>query len=351
MRTYCKNRKITRDDIAEAVSSWSKKGSGRKNFWRIGKEFGSVDSLIDEIESEITDRNLSFKPIRYHETIEPPSNKVRVIGVESVKQQIVGYLAVNMLSGMMDSRIGRFQMSSIEGRGQLKSARTIKRWMRSGKARYWVHLDIRKCYPSFDDQQIIEVFRKYVGSEDVLYVIESLISTYQKGLNIGSYFSLKCCQLMLSFAYHFVEDQHYVRRGRKIWKITNQLWYADDIYLFGTNKSQMRSLIKSLSTYLDDMFRLKLKPWKICMISDQEPIDIAGYVVRIGSTIIRKTIFFRMMRAIRRFKSSMSVKSARSVISYYGWIRHTSSFLMRRKHHISYIMQEARNLSLIGAAT
>lgn len=351
MRTYCRNRKVTRQDVVNAVSSWSRNESGRKNFWRIGKEYGSVDALVDEILSEIDGRSLSFRPIRRYETIEPPGNKVRIIGVESVKQQVVGYLAVNMLSEMIDRRVGRFQMSSIKGRGQLKAAKTIRRWVRSGNARYWVHLDIRKCYPSFDRGKIMDMLRRHAGSDDVLYVVESLLSTYGGGLNIGSYFSLKCCQLMLSFAYHFVESQHYVRRGRKRWKITNQLWYADDIYFLGTNKSQMRSLIADLSSYLRDMFGLELKPWKICKMGDDEPIDIAGFVVRKNSVTIRKTIFFRIMRAVRKFRRSLSTRLARSVTSYYGWICHTSSSKIRQRHSISYIMYLAKHMASIGAAS
>lgn len=342
MKTYCRNLTITKSDIYFALNEWADHESGRKNLWRIKEEYESEEALCNEIYHEIVSRTLSFRPIRFYSKTEQLNGKVRTIGIESVKQQIVGYLATNFLSEMLRRRIGCFQMSSISGRGQLLSARTVKKWIRSGDCKYWVHLDIRKCYPSFDRFKIMSVFKKYIGSQDLLYVIETLLSTYRNGLNIGSYFSLKCCQLMLSFAYHHIESLTYEHRSKRRWVISHQLWYADDIYLFGNSKKRMRFCVKSLESYLLESFGLSLKPWKICLISDDEPIDVAGFVVRKNSIAIRPSIFLRARKAFARFETDPSLRNARSVCAYYGWISSTSSSKLRQKLNVSVIMNLAR---------
>lgn len=70
---------------------------------------------------------------------------------------------------------------------------------------YHVHLDVRKCYPSIKPEVVSRILRRYVRSPDALYLCEALLATYGGGLEIGSYFSLRMAQLVLSFGYHSVE--------------------------------------------------------------------------------------------------------------------------------------------------
>ena len=59
------------------------------------------------------------------------------------------------------------------------------------------------------------ILRRYIRNQDVLYVCETLLATYGDGLEIGSYFSLRMAQLVLSFGFHAVEGMHKTRRGSR----------------------------------------------------------------------------------------------------------------------------------------
>ena len=192
-------------------------------------EHGSAESLIAEIESEIASRTLALRPIKRYRHREPTNGKLRIIGVESVKQQICDYVAIEALSGLLRSKVGFWQVSSVKGKGQLMAANAVSRWVQEGG--YFVHLDVRKCYPSIKVDVIMRMLRRYVRSPDVLYLCETLLETYGGGLEIGSYFSLRMAQFVLSFGYHAVEDMRKVRRGRSVPMVAHQLWYADDLSL------------------------------------------------------------------------------------------------------------------------
>lgn len=150
------------------------------------EEYGAESALISEIAFEIESRSLSFVPIRRYRHIEPTNGKLRIIGIESVKQQTCDYLAVTALAPLLDAKVGYWQTASVVGKGQLMLVGACKRYLRDSK--YHVHVDVRKCYPSIKTDVVKSILRKYVKSADVLYLCDCLLDSYDGCLEIGSYF-------------------------------------------------------------------------------------------------------------------------------------------------------------------
>ena len=197
LKSYCKGLRIDGTLVCRAYESWLDAPAGKKNAWRVADEHGSADALIAEIEREIASRALALRPIKRYRHREPTNGKMRIIGVESVKQQVCDYVAIEALGELLRAKVGFWQVSSVKGKGQLMAANAVGRWVQEGG--YFVHLDVRKCYPSIKADVVMRTLRRYVRSPDVLYLCETLLSTYGGGLEIGSYFSLRMAQLVLSF--------------------------------------------------------------------------------------------------------------------------------------------------------
>lgn len=324
MKTYCKALDIDESFVRAAYAAWERSEAGHKNRWRVFEEYGTPSALVSEIAREIRDRSVSVKPIRRYRYVEPTNGKTRIIGIESVKQQVIDYVAVKALEPLLDAKAGYYQVSSVKGKGQLFAARTVRRWVQQGG--YWVHLDIRKCYPSISHDVVMKIICKYVRSDEVRYLCERLLATYdQGGLEIGSYFSLRMAQLVLSFGYHHVESLCKERRGQRTALVSHQIWYMDDVVLMSPDKRNLKMAARALSRYLRDAMGLDVKSWKVCPVSDGEPIDIAGFVVRKDRTTIRASIFLRARRALRAFSRKRTVSRARRACSYWGWFKHTDS--------------------------
>lgn len=119
MKSYCKGLRIDGAIIGRAYESWLAAPAGKKNAWRVPDEHGSAESLIAEIESEIASRTLALRPIKRYRHREPANGKLRIIGVESVKQQICDYVAIEALSRLLRAKVGFWQVSSVKGKGQL----------------------------------------------------------------------------------------------------------------------------------------------------------------------------------------------------------------------------------------
>lgn len=323
MKSYCKGLRIDEALISRAYEKWRLAPAGKKNAWRVAEEHDRADALIAEICREITNRRLKLAPIKRYRHREPTNGKLRIIGVESVKQQVCDYVAIEALNALLVAKVGFWQVSSVKGKGQLMAANAVSRWVQEGG--YFVHLDVRKCYPSIKPDAVMGILRRYVRSPDVLYLCEALLGTYGDGLEIGSFFSLRMAQLVLSFGYHEVEGMYKTRRSVRVRLVSHQLWYADDIYLFGQDKRNLRIAARQLQRLLLKEFGLHIKPWKICRVSVQEPVDVVGFTVRRNRVTLRSTLFLRACRAFRRYRRKPTLARARRVASYSGWFKRTDS--------------------------
>lgn len=116
MKTYCKGLRVDEALISRAYESWLKAPAGKKNEWRVGDEHGSPEALISEIASEVSSRSLTLRQIKRYKHREPTNGKLRIIGVESVKQQVCDYVAIEALEGLLRAKVGFWQVSSVKGK-------------------------------------------------------------------------------------------------------------------------------------------------------------------------------------------------------------------------------------------
>ena len=112
-------------------------------------------------------------------------------------------------------RIGANQCASIKGKGCIYGVRKIRRWLRNKSLKYFAKTDIRKCYESIDRKMLMDFLRKRIKNDLLLWLIETLISTFDKGLSIGSYLSQFLCNIYLSQLYHEISHMHRYRKKRK----------------------------------------------------------------------------------------------------------------------------------------
>jgi hypothetical protein len=191
----------------------------------------------------------------------------------------------------------------------------------------------------------MRVLRKYVRGDDVLYACGVLLSTYDHGgLEIGSYFSLRMMQLVLSFAYHHIEDLSKTRRGKRTPLVTHQIWHMDDALLLGRDKRDLKRAVRSLERYMRTEWGLTLKPWKIARTGDREPLDIGGWVVRDKRCVMRGGTFLRTRAAFMKFKRHSSPPRARGCSAYWGWVRVGDCQRWRKTLGIDRLMAYARKV-------
>lgn len=364
----CLSDKWSRMDVSAFLAGYSDTGKSKLHK-RIQENKSVADPLMEKaaevMAREIKERRVAFPEINYSMRYDGNSGKLREIGVESIKQQIYNYVAVNALKELFERKIGRHQCASVPGRGQVYGKKAIERWMRKtpDKTRVAAKADVRHCYPSINTSKLIGFLRKQVKNDDLLYLVETLLQSYRQGLSIGSYLSQWLCNYYLSFAYHYAEQKLYKIRKKKNGQtvrtrlITRQLFYMDDILLIGTRKADVKKAMQMLITFFKEELGLEIKPgWKLFQIDriDKDGkrhgdcIDMMGYKIYRDHTEVRRNIFLRARRTFRKawkqIRKGMSIALliAYRCISYYGWFKHSDSNYFKVKYGIEQLMKYAK---------
>lgn len=359
--TYnCLRGKYYRNDTLQLLSTVS--GLTPNQLYYIMKKFSIkvifrfVELLIDQIRIELFDRNLKFIPIWYRDKIDASNGKLRRIGIQNVKQQIYDYIAVEGLSDIL-RRIGEHQYASIKGRGQLAGAKRISRWMRNKNLRCIGKADINKCFPSINHGLLMNFLNKRIKNDDLLWLIQTLIDTFEQGLSIGSYLSQYLCNLYMSQLYHEISENMYrIRKKRdgtmqRVNLTSHVLIYMDDIFITGTNTKDLHRAMKLIIKYCKNKLGLTIKKsWVIATCKfwnkahDNDFVDMMGFRIYRWHMTIRKYVFKRIrrccLRLLRRWKSHkmIPIEQARKCLSYWGILKHTNSFGIIRKYKVTQIM-------------
>lgn len=312
-----------------------------------------LDRLAERIADEIREGRYLDTRITYFNRVEPISGKHRVIGRESVRHQIYDHVAVMALQPLFDAKVGRWQTASIPNRGTIDARRAIKRWARERSSKWFVKLDVRKCYPSIDRTTLKAMLTRDVGDPTLLRLVFHLIDRYQgdNGLNIGSHLSQWLANYYLSHAYHWIESPAMTidRISRRTGEITtrrliaHQLWYMDDLLLIGSSKRDLKIAARRIVHHLQDTLKLDVHEEWNCKRLDLEPIDMVGYTFRPhGRVNIRSGVFLRARRTFNRARRRpMTERLARRCCSYYGYLRNSDSIQYRRRHRIDLTMRRA----------
>lgn len=344
MKTYCRGLAIGRPEVERAYSAWVEAPAGHKNAWRVEREHGGADRLIGELVDEIRGRRLSLRPIHRYKQIEPTNGKVRRIGVLSVKQQVLDYIIVTCAAPLLEAKVGYYQVSGVPGKGGSFAVEAVQRWLRDGSCSYFAKSDIVKCYPSASPEQMAGIYRGLIGSADLMYCIERNFATYDAGMEVGSYLAQRSMALMLSYAYHHVEALSKSRRGRSRPLVAHQIWQADDMVLFSTSKRDLKAAMRSMGRFLEDGYGLRIKPWKVCRVGEDEPVDICGCAIRPSHVEVRAKTFLRARRAFRSFDRRPTLDGARRVCSYYGLFLHADCHGVMRREGMPAIAARARRM-------
>ena len=355
----CLRHKYKRNDVTKYLSQISGLSQSRIHciYYRYGKEAMCpfVEIIITDLQEELTNNAISFPAIWYREKIDGSSGKVRRIGIQNIKQQLYDYIAVEGMRPLL-KRIGEYQYASIPGRGTTKGKQVISRWLKDRNMRYFVKLDVKKCFESIDHDLLMAFLEKHIKNEKLIWLIRTLIDSFEKGLSIGSYLSQYLCNLYMSILYHYImEDLYKARRGKRTNLVHHCLIYMDDILLIGSRKRDLETAVKKVVQKADEMGLAIKDNWQIRSV-DEAPIDMMGFKIYRTHTEIRGRIFLRVRRCFRRARKQITLRIAKKCISYYGYLKHTDSRKIQKKWKVNKIIKKCkgvirRNESKIFTAT
>ena len=284
----------------------------------------AVHLVTLDISSRIRARELALDPVRYSRRTDGLSKKTRIIGVESVMQQLMEHVAVGCMKDLWQAKYEYHQYASIKDKGQLKGAKQIQKWTKSGKTKYFVKLDVRKCFQSLKRETCMRWLERDIGKNKLmLWFVNELLLMHGDGMIIGSLLSQFLCNYFMSYAYRYVMGLFKERRVKRMNLCTAALFYMDDILLCGKDRRNLVMAVRKLIRYMKANFGLELKEnWNV-RNHEHCGIDMMGYVVTAkGKIKIRPRVFIRARRAfLRSAAGDNRMKIQNRVSAYYGFFK------------------------------
>lgn len=273
--------------------------------------------------------NKSYIPNKYYpaEIVDGISKKTRTIyKPKFFPDQVIHWCLINVIKDLMYRGMYHWSCASIPGRGPHYAKKACEKWIRTDykNTRYCLKLDIKKYYPSIDKERLKEKFRRLIKDEDTLWLIDSVIDSHEQGLPIGNYTSQWFANFYLQDTDHFVKEKlgikYYIR-------------YMDDLVLFSGNKRTLREIRLKLTNYLKNQEHLIVKGnWQIFNASKRN-LDFCGFRFSREKTYVRKRITRRMRKKYYSFKKKQNRHNAASLMSYYGWLLHSDSYILFNKYY------------------
>lgn len=195
----------------------------------------------------------------------------------------------------------------IKGRGIHKASFKLREYIKDEK--YCLKLDIKKFYPSIDNEILKQLLRRKIKDRELLVLLDSIIDS-AKGLPIGNYLSQYLANFYLTYLDHYIKE---------VLKVKKYLRYADDMVLLSNNKEELQKVLKEIERYLETKLNLKVKSnYQIFSIKDRG-VDFVGYKHYPTHTLIRKSI---KKRYIKHDNKKV----------YNGWLKYCNSVNLKRKY-------------------
>lgn len=130
--------------------------------------------------------------------------------------------------------------------------------------------------------------------------------------------------------------------------VSHVLFYMDDILLIGSRVADVLSALRKAAAWAHKELGVKLHDGYQVLNLARSRIDMMGYVVGYECSTIRARIFLRARRNfIRagiwlRHNHRLTLRRAQSVISYYGYFKHTDAVHVSAKLDTIRIFEKAK---------
>ncbi|MBB6451973.1 hypothetical protein HNQ94_000394 [Salirhabdus euzebyi] len=305
------------DNIRHAMM---KASLGKRKQTRVKAILENIDYYAFQIQKML--KNQTYTPTKPQiKIIEDGANKkTRTICKPNFyPDQIIHWSLMLQVEPIIMKGMYEYNCGSVPNRGTSYGQKAIRKWLDTDRknTKYCLKMDVKKFYPSIDNEVLKSMFRRKIKDTNCLWLIDTIIDS-NIGQPIGFFTSQWFANFFLEGLDHFIKEKlgvHYYVR------------YVDDLVLLGPNKKKLHKVRSAIQTYLESI-KLKAKEnWQVFKIENRA-IDFLGLRFFRDKTILRKRNALRIKRRIRKIerKGFLTDKDASAIISYWGWIKRSNSF-------------------------
>ena len=241
--------------------------------------------------------------------------------------RIIHHCIIQIVEPIWYKTLIRDTYASIQGRGIHDGVKRIKNALVDKiNTKYCLKMDIKKFYPSVNNEIMKQIIRKKIKDKDLLWLLDEIIES-TKGLPIGNYLSQYFGNLYLSDYDHYMKEQKHIKYYFR---------YCDDIIMLHSDKKFLHLIKDETKIYLKNYLKLQLKDnWQIFPV-DKRGIDFLGYKFFHNYSLLRKSIKNNFIKKIKYINNNWTKmpnsKIINGIMSYYGWLKYANCKNLQNKY-------------------
>lgn len=234
-----------------------------------------------------------------------------------------------------------YSCASVPGRGTHKAKEIVQGFFKDLKGtKYCLQFDIHHFYENVDKGILVQALQRYIKDPRILKVLTDIVYSYKgSGLPIGYYPSPWLANFYLTALDRYIKEKCGVKY---------MVRYMDNVVIYSSNKRHLSEVFNLVSVFLKTKLRLSIKgdwqkykmPYKDKRgnIVDNRFTDFCGFKIYRYKTTIRRSIFTRIMRLLRKLKNGKyTLHRAYAFVSYRGYLLCTNSYNLFREYILNKI--------------
>jgi hypothetical protein len=285
---------------------------GKTHYKEVKKVDANVEKYLKILQQQLISNSYKTSPYKIFQITE--RGKTRdIYKLPYFPDRILHHAVMQILEPIWKKLFIRDTYQSIKGRGVSDGKRRIERVIRKERPIYCLKMDVRKFYPSVDNEILKKIIMRKIKCKRTLRLLFEIIDS-SKGIPIGNYLSQYFGNLYLTYFDHFIKEEM-----REKWYFR----YCDDLIVLSDEVRGLKTCLFQTFKYLKNVLNLLLKKnFQIFKIIDRM-LDYLGYRFYYNFTLLRKSI-------VRRFKKKYN--NSKSLPSYKGWTMSCDSFNLWKKY-------------------
>jgi len=288
---------------------------GKSHYTEVKWVNAHEEKSLGAIQRSLLDKTFTTSPYEVEERFD--GRKMRTIHkLPYYPDRVVQHALVNVCAPVWEASFIRDTFQSIKGRGTHDARKRVESAVRGAPGLYALKFDIRKYYPSVDNEILkIEVRRK-IKCRDTLWLIDNIVDS-NPGLPIGNYTSQYLGNVYLSAFDWWVKQEV---------KPIAYFRYCDDLVILAHSSQEAHEIRRLAFEKLQSTYNLAIKPdWQVFPV-DVRGLDFVGFVFTSKKTRIRKGIAKGVSKKAKNIRNSSHLMTpyqiANGAGSYWGWCKH-----------------------------